>query len=351
MKKNIQKKFVLVISLMYLVFQKSQVYGESVLISSPSAIVMEVSSGRILFEKNISEKRKIASTTKLMTAMVVLDMCDISKTTVISAKAAGVGGSQVGIKAGEEITVEVLLYGLMLESGNDCAVALAECVGGTVDKFVELMNEKAKAIGAYNTNYTNPHGLDTEGNYCTAYDLALIAKETLKYPKLQEIMGTKETQMIFGKSSKYLANTNRLLHTYEYCTGGKTGFTNGANMCLVTFGKKDNMQIITVVLGAESSNERFSDGKSLMEYAFNMYDMVDISEQIKWYISIPVYKGNVLKYEKYISDKLVFPLKENEVEEIYVKQSLLPIITAPMQKGAVLGDIAMYIRKRKNIFY
>lgn len=345
LKKNIQKIFVAFNILICFFFSKSFVFGDNPLVSAPSAIVMEVSSGRILFEKNISEKRKIASTTKLMTAMVVLDTCDISKTTVISAKAAGVGGSEVGIKAGEEVTVEALLYGLMLESGNDCAVALAECAGGSVENFVLMMNEKAKKIGAYNTNYTNPHGLDTEDNYCTAYDLALIAKETLKYPKLQEIIGTKETQKTFGKSNKYLANTNRLLHTYEYCTGGKTGFTNGANMCLVTFAKKDDMQIITVVLGAESSNERFNDGKRLMEYAFNTYYMQDISEQIKWYISIPVYKGNILKYERYISDKLVFPLKEGEVEEIYVKQSLLPVITAPIGKGAVLGDIAMYIRK------
>lgn len=336
---------------MIYVVLNNYVYATDISISSAAGIVMEVTTGRILYEKNITEKRKIASTTKLMTAMVVLDNCDISKTTVVSKKAAGVGGSEVGLKAGEEVTVEALLYGLMLESGNDCAVALAECTAGTVDEFVKLMNQKAKDIGAYNTNYSNPHGLDTEDNYCTAYDLALIAKETLKYSKLQQIIGTKEITMNFGKSSKYLANTNRLLHTYEYCTGGKTGFTNGANMCLVTFGVKDNMQIVTVILGGETSNIRFDDGKRLMEYAFNTYSMVDISEQIKWYISIPVYKGNILKYEKYIADSLVFPLKDGEAEEIYVKQSILPVITAPVNKGCVLGDIAMYIRRRKNIFY
>ncbi len=325
----------------------STVYAENISISSAAAIVMEVSTGRILYSKNITEKRKIASTTKLMTAMVVLDNCDTSKATVISKKAAGVGGSEVGIKAGEEITVEALLYGLMLESGNDCAVALAECAGGSVEKFVELMNRKAKDIGAYNTNYSNPHGLDTEENYCTAYDLALIAKETLKYPKLQEVIGTKQIEIKMGKTNKYLANTNRLLHTYEYCTGGKTGFTNGANMCLVTFGEKNGMQIITVVLGGETSNERFNDGKRLMEYAFNTYSLEDISEQIKWYISIPVYKGRIQKYERYIADNLVYPLKEGEKEEIYVKQSLLPIITAPMEKGSILGDIAMYIAEER----
>ena len=137
------------------------VFAQDITINSPAAIVIEVSSDRVLYSKNAADRRKIASTTKLMTAMVVLDNCSIDKKTVISKKAVGVGGSEVGIKAGEEITVEALLYGLMLESGNDCAVALAECVSGNVEDFVILMNNKAKNIGAYNTNYSNPHGLDT----------------------------------------------------------------------------------------------------------------------------------------------------------------------------------------------
>ncbi len=323
------------------------VFAQDITINSPAAIVIEVSSDRVLYSKNAADRRKIASTTKLMTAMVVLDNCSIDKKTVISKKAAGVGGSEVGIKAGEEITVEALLYGLMLESGNDCAVALAECVSGNVEDFVILMNNKAKNIGAYNTNYSNPHGLDTTENYCTAQDLAKIAKETLKYPELQKIMGTKEIEIKMGKQSKYLSNTNRLLHTYEYCVGGKTGFTNGANMCLVTIAKKEDMQIITVILGGETSNERFADGKKLMDYAFGTYSMVDISEQMKWYVSIPVYKGHIQKYDKHITDNLVLPLKEGEVDNIYVKQTLLPVINAPMSKGNVLGDIAMYIDEEK----
>lgn len=323
------------------------VYADNITINSPSVIVVEVSTDRVLYSKNATDKRKIASTTKLMTAMVVLDNCSIDKKTVISKKAAGVGGSEVGIRAGDEITVEALLYGLMLESGNDCAVALAECVSGNVEDFVTLMNNKARSIGAYNTNYSNPHGLDTEENYCTASDLAKIAKETLKYPELQKIMGTKEIEIKMGKENKYLSNTNRLLHTYEHCTGGKTGFTNGANMCLVTIAQKEEMQIITVVLGGETSNERFNDAKNLMEYAFNTYSMVDISEQMKWYVSIPVYKGHIQKYDRHITDNLVLPLKAGEIDEIYVKQTLLPVITAPMLKGNVLGDIAMYIGEER----
>lgn len=313
-------------------------------ITSQAAVVIEVSSGRVLYGKNIETQRKIASTTKLMTAMVVMDNCKLSDTAVISKKAAGVGGSEAGIKAGEKITIESLLYGLLLESGNDCAVALAEYVSGSTEEFAKLMNKKAKELGAKNTNYTNPHGLDTEENFCTAYDLALIAREVLKYPKLVEIMATRQIEVKFGNRMKYLANTNRLLSTYTYCIGGKTGFTNGANRCIVTYGQKDDMQIVTVVLGSETTDIRFNECKKLMQYALDTYTLVDISEHMNWYIDIPVYKGSIKNYIRYIAGNLVLPLKEGEVEEIYVKQTLLPVIHTPAKKGNVLGDIAMYIQ-------
>lgn len=319
------------------------VFAEVLKITSPAAIVMEVSTGRVLYAKNIDTKRKIASTTKLMTAMVVMDNCNLSDTTEISKHASGIGGSVAGIKSGEKITIESLLYGLLLESGNDCAVALAEHVSGSTDEFAKLMNEKAKKLGANNTNYTNPHGLDTEDNHCTAYDLALIAKEVLNYPELMKIMGTKQIEVKFGDRMKYLANTNRLLSTYSYCLGGKTGFTNGANRCIVTYGKKDGMEIVTAVLGSETTDIRFGECKTLMQYALDTYTLVDISEHMKWYIDIPVYKGSIKNYEKYITDNLVLPLKEKEVEEIYVKQTLLPVIQTPAKKGNVLGDISLYI--------
>lgn len=320
------------------------IFGEELKITSPSAIVMEVSTGRVLYEKNIQAKRKIASTTKLMTAMVVMDNCDLKDIAEISKHAAGVGGSEAGIKVGEKITVESLLYGLLLESGNDCAVALAEHVSGSTEEFAILMNNKAKELGAYNTNYTNPHGLDTEENYCTAYDLSLIAKNVLKYPELMKIMATKQIEVKFGDRMKYLANTNRLLSTYTYCLGGKTGFTNGANRCIVTYGEKNGMQIVTVVLGSETTDIRFNECKTLMQYTLDTYTLVDISEHMNWYIDIPVYKGSIKNYIRYITDNMVLPLKTDEVEQIYVKQTLLPVIQTPAKKGLVLGDISMYIQ-------
>lgn len=323
---------------------KSVYAKENLKITSPAAIVMEVSSGRILYAKNIDAKRKIASTTKLMTAMVVMDNCKLSDIAEISKHAAGIGGSEAGIISGEKITIESLLYGLLLESGNDCAVALSEYVSGSTDEFAKLMNKKAIQLGAKSTNYTNPHGLDTEDNYCTAYDLCLIAKEVLNYPELMKIMGTKQIEVKFGNRMKYLANTNRLLSTYTYCLGGKTGFTNGANRCIVTYGEKEDMQIITVVLGSETTDIRFNECKSLMQYAFETYNLVDISEHMSWYIDIPVYKGGIKNYKKYITDNLVLPLKEGEIEKIYVKQTLIPVIKTPAKKGNVLGDIAMYIQ-------
>jgi len=337
----------LFVLILIMTFNIQYIFAEELKITSPAAIVMEVSTGRVLYAKNIDVERKIASTTKLMTAMVVIDNCKLSETVEISKHAAGVGGSEAGIKAGEKITVESLLYGLLLESGNDCAVALAEHVSGSTEEFAKLMNKKAKELRANNTNYTNPHGLDTEDNHCTAYDLSLIAKEVLNYPKLMEIMGTRQIEVKFGNRMKYLANTNRLLSTYTYCLGGKTGFTNGANRCIVTYGKKDDMQIVTVVLGSETTDIRFNECKTLMQYAFNTYSLVDISEHMNWYIDIPVHKGSITNYKKYITDNLVLPLKKDEVEEIYVKQTLLPVIQTPAKKGNILGDIAMYIGSEK----
>ena len=316
-------------------------------ITSPAAIVMETSTGRILYSKNERSKRKIASTTKLMTAMVAIDNCNLEDMVEVSKNAAAVGGSEVGIKAGDKITLKALLYGLMLESGNDCAVAIAEHVSGSQEEFAKLMNKKALKIGAKDTCYTNAHGLDTEDNHCTAYDLALIACEVLKYPDILNIMGTEQINIKMGDTTKYLANTNRLLRNYEYCIGGKTGFTNGANRCIVTFAKKEDMQIVTVVLGSETTDIRFSECRKLMEYGINTYSLVDISEYMNWYINIPVYKGAINNYEKYITENMVVPLKEGELEQIYVKQTILPVIRTPMYKGNILGDIAMYIGEEK----
>lgn len=231
----------------------------------------------------------------------------------------------------------------MLESGNDCAIAVAEHVAGSTEEFVSLMNEKAKLIGAKHTNYTNPHGLDTEENYCTAYDLAIITRYAIQNEEFNKIISTESITLDFAGVSKYLSNTNRLLRSLDYCDGGKTGFTNGAMYCLMATGTQNGMRVIVIILGAPNTDVRFSDGKKVMQYCLETYTLTDISDIMQWYIDIPVYKGNIKNYTRKISDSMIFPLKEGEKESIYIKQSILPVINAPQNKGLCIGYISMNI--------
>lgn len=323
-------------------------------ITSTAAIVMEQSTGRVLYEKNMRKRVKIASTTKILTAIVAIENGDLSDMVTISKKAAGTGGSEVGIIAGSEVALESLMYGMLLESGNDCAVAIAEYIGGNVENFAKMMNQKAYEIGAKDTNCTNPHGLDTEENYSTAYDLALIARYAKTNDTLSKIMATKSITVNFGKVPKYLANTNRLLSTYVYCDGGKTGFTNMANRCLVATAKKEDLEIVAIVLGAGTTDIRFNECKELLKYGIENYKMVNINDKINWYIDIPIIKGNIYSYIRKFDADLTLPLKEGEVEEIYLSQSIVPVLTAPVNRGTFLGNISLYIGEeelyRRNIY-
>ena len=206
-------------------------------ISSLNVILMEQETKRILYEKKAHERVKIASTTKILTAIIAAENNKLDEVVNISKKAAQTGGSRVGIVAGSNVTLKALMYGMLLESGNDCAVAIAEHVGGSVEQFVHMMNKKAYEIGAKDTKCTNPHGLDTEDNYSTAYDLAIIMCYAKKNEIISEILNTKSVTLNFGNASKYLANTNRLLFTYDYCDGGKKGFKISCGSAWCTYNR------------------------------------------------------------------------------------------------------------------
>lgn len=314
-------------------------------ITSSAAILMEQDTKRVLYGKNARNKVKIASTTKILTAIVAIENKSLDEKVIISKKAAGTGGSTVGLKSGNEVSLKSLMYGMLLKSGNDCAVSIAEHVGGSVENFVKMMNKKAYEIGAKDTHCTNPHGLDTEDNYSTAYDLALITCYAKTNETLSKILGTESITMPFGTSPKYLANTNRLLFTYEYCDGGKTGFTNIANRCLVATAKKDDLKVVAVVLGANTTDIRFNETKDLLKYGIENYKMVDVSQSVNWYIDIPVYKGSIYSYVKKIGFNKMLPLKEGELEQIYISQSIVSSLHAPVQRGSYLGKIELYIEE------
>ena len=203
-------------------------------INSRAAIVYDRNSGLVLFGKNENEKRKMASTTKIMTAIVVIENSNLDDIVTVSSKAAGTGGSRLGLHTNDKISVKNLLYGLLLCSGNDAAVALAEYVGKDVAGFANLMNAKAKELNLTNTHFVTPHGLDNDDHYTTAYELAVLANYALKNETFCKIVGTKNITISINNYSKTLSNTNELLGNLNGVYGVKTGFTNGANRCLVT---------------------------------------------------------------------------------------------------------------------
>ena len=320
---------------------------DDVKISSPSAIVIDALNGRVLYEKDGYSKRNIASLTKIMTAIVTVENVKLDEVVTIKTGSNSIGGSTIGMKKGDEITVRALMYGMLMESGNDCAYALAEYVGGNIETFAKLMTEKAEKIGAKSSSFKNPHGLDVEGHYSSAYDMALITRYALNNQVINEIVGTNSIAVQFGKTVKNFSNTNRLLRTYSFADGVKTGFTNGANRCLIASATKEDLRVIAVVLGAETTDIRFNDAKSLLEYALANYSVKDISKNMNWYINIPIYKGKDSKYEKYVTREMKAVLTDEEFEKIYIKQTILPVISAPMYKGYKLGKVEMYVDSEK----
>ena len=250
-------------------------------INSRRYVVFDRTSKQVLFGKNENVKGAMASTTKIMTAIVVLENANLDEEIQVSAKSAGTGGSRLGLKTGDKITINNLLYGLMLRSGNDAAVALAESVGGSVSEFADMMNEKAKELHLTSTHFVTPHGLDNSEHYTTAVELAKIADYAMENEMFCKIVGTKIATIYINGYEKQIANTNELLGNLNGVVGIKTGFTNNAGRCLVTETRRDNMDIIVVVLGADTKKFRTQDSVKLIEYTYSNYEMVDVENLIK----------------------------------------------------------------------
>lgn len=323
-------------------------------INSRSAIIYDRNSNLILFGKNENEKRKMASTTKIMTAIVVIENSNLDDIVTISSKAAGTGGSRLGLHTNDKITVKNLLYGLMLCSGNDAAVALAEHVGKDVSGFATLMNNKAKELNLSNTHFVTPHGLDNDEHYTTAYELAVLTDYALKNEVFCKIVGTKNATITINNYSKTLSNTNELLGNLNGVYGVKTGFTNGANRCLVTSVKRNNMDIICIVLGADTKKDRTKDSIELIEYVFNNFELINIKEQIeKEFSNWKTCNISNFYIEKGISNNIdiyldnipynFLPINSNQINNysiyIYCNKNLI----APVLQDSVIGFITVSI--------
>lgn len=324
-------------------------------ISSRIAVVYDRKSKKILWGKNENKKTAMASTTKIMTCIVVLENANLSDEVTISAKAAGTGGSRLNLKKNDKITVLDLLYGLMLRSGNDAAVALAEHVGGDVNGFIELMNQKAQELKLQNTHFVTPHGLDDPEHYTTALELAKIADYAMENEAFAKIVNTKNYTISVNNNARTINNTNELLGYLNGVNGVKTGFTNNAGRCLVTSINRNGFQLITVVLGADTKKIRTADSIKLIEYAYKEYKEVNIENIIKEKFSdwkkinekqIQVIKGKNDNIEITIEEitNKVIPMKEEDKDKIDVEINCLNILKAPVEKGKVIGQMKVTLK-------
>lgn len=321
-------------------------------IKSESGIIMEASTGKILFDKNMDEQKSPASMTKIMTMLLTVEAIESGKISLedevnISANASKMGGSQVYLEENSTATVDMLLKSIAIGSANDASVAVAEKIGGTESNFVNMMNKRAKELGAVNTTFKNPHGLDEEGHLTTAHDLALIAKELIKHKEILKLTSTYETTITHknGKSL-WLVNTNKLIKFYNGLDGLKTGFTDNAGYCLTGTMLRNDMRLITVTMKAPTKEDRNTDTINLMEYAYSMY-----------------YKSTLIKKDKKIGDmfidnakkrKISYYLKEDasvildkDVRNIKYNYSVkLNNVKAPLKKNDVVGTLTLHLNNQ-----
>ncbi|NLH96089.1 MAG: D-alanyl-D-alanine carboxypeptidase [Clostridiaceae bacterium] len=315
---------------------------EPPVINAMAAVVVEESTGRILYEKNALQKRSIASTTKIMTALVALENANVEDVVTVSRRAASIGGSVASLRQGDKYTLRELLYALLLVSANDAAIAIAEHVGGSVEGFAEMMNKRARSLGAVNSNFVTPHGLDRENQYSTAYDVALITIEALKHPLFREIVST-VSSYIPGHS---LYNTNELLGSYPGADGVKTGYTGKAGRCLVATAKKNGMRLISVVLGSPTRSARAEASRKLLDYGFNNYRMYRLMSKGDVYAKIPVYRGIVDHVTLKADRDIVLPLSRKEAEALEVREHVPDVVSAPVYAGSVSGYVEFVLDGR-----
>lgn len=319
------------------------------------AVAFDRESGEVIWGKDENKRTAMASTTKIMTAIIVIEQANLSDIVEVSAKAAGTGGSRLGLKKGDKISLNDLLYGLMLRSGNDAAVAIAEHVGGNVESFANLMNEKAKGLNLQDTNFVTPHGLDDPNHYTTAVELAKITDYALKNQTFAKIVGTKNYTVTINGYPKTLSNTNELLGYLNGVNGVKTGFTNNAGRCLVTSVNRDGFNIITVVIQADTKKDRTRDSINLIEYIYKNYEQVNVKNIVdemfqKWCninkdrISISKAKNCSLNinYDKLEDDIIV--VKKVDLDNIRIEINAVYNFEAPISANTIIGELKVFVK-------
>ena len=351
------KKFILLILGLFLIVCPLKAEEVSpVNLKSESGIVIESSTNKVLFEKNSEKQMAPASMTKIMTMLLIEEALKEGKITLdeevtISTNAAGMGGSEVYLEAGKTSTVKELLTAIAIGSANDAAVAMAEKVGGSEENFVRMMNDKAKELGAFNTTFKNPHGLDEEGHLTTAKDMAIIASALVKYEDILKITSTYETTFTHqnGKSI-WLVNTNSLIKFYNGLDGLKTGFTDNAGYCLTGTMKRNDMRLITVVMNAKVKEDRNTDTINMMEYAFSMYYKNTILSKDKVLGTMFIDNSKTRKVKYYLEKDASVVLDKNTRDITYNYDVVLDEVKAPLKVGDKVGTLTLHFNNEDLIY-
>jgi D-alanyl-D-alanine carboxypeptidase (penicillin-binding protein 5/6) len=342
---------VFIMATLFCLLMGVNVNAQDISIESKSAVLIDAGTGEVLFEQNKDEKLPPASITKIMTMLLTMEAIDNGKITMedkvtISQYASEMGGTQLYIEPGETRTVEELLTGVAVESANDAASALGEYVGGTQETFIKLMNDRAKELGMLNTQFKNANGLPAEGHYTTAYDVALMSKELVKHEKIHQYLTMWMVDVTVGKNNdrvRTLANTNKLLKSYDGLDGIKTGYTTEAKHCLSATAKKGNLRLISVILSADSSQIRFNEAAKLLDYGFANFDGVSIAEKGEEIQEIKIEKGILEKTKAVTENSLSVLMKKGEDSQIEKKVMLDASYKAPIEKGQKLGELIAYL--------
>lgn len=343
-------KKILIIIFLFTLLPLTKVKGEELNLAenAKSAILIEASTGEILYQKNANEKLAPASMTKIMSLILIMENIENGNlkwndVVVVSKNASSMGGSQIFLETNEMMTVEDLVKGICIASGNDATVALAEKIAGTEKAFVKLMNDKAKSLGLKNTNFVNATGLDAEGHYSTAYDMSVMARELVRHEKILEFSSIYEDYLRKNTSKSFwLVNTNRLVKFYSYIDGLKTGYTKNAGYCLTATGQKRNMRLISVVMGEESTDKRSTDTLAMLDYGFNMYSINTVVSKKNSLGNVPVNLGKKENVDiKVVKDINI--LNNSQKGERNINYELITNnITAPVKVGDVVGKIKVY---------
>ena len=313
--------------------------------NAKSAILIEPTTGTIIFEKNSHEKLHPASMTKMMSMLLIVEAIEkgiISwdEVVTVSENAAGMGGSQILLEVGEQMTVDDLFKGVAVASGNDAVVALAEKIGGTEAIFVDMMNERAKELGLTDTNFKNPHGLDEANHYSSAYDMAIIAKELVKHSKVLEYTSIYEDYLRENTDRKiWLVNTNKLVRFYDGVDGLKTGYTASAGYCLTATAKKNNSRFIAVVMGEADSKIRNQEISEMLDYAFAQYEVEQVLGRDSIVETREVEKGKIKYVDIVPLDEVTFLNKKGTSKKNASYEVNVDNLKAPIKQGDIVGSL------------